>query len=428
MGAGADRPRAAGHPPAAAIAAGPGPISRPVAAPGCHAAAGRETELRAMPQTIHRWPAQQRVRTGPVAETLPPEIEDCGRVLLATTRSLVRSDIARTVRAALGSRLAAEHATMRAHSPLEDVLDLAAMIADSGAERVVTLGGGSVIDGAKVACRAAWEGVTDAEGLVGLAVSRGAEPEEWERVEPLPRIVAVPTTLSAAEFAPHAGYTDLAAGRKMRAVSPAQVPRAVLLDPAATLETPAELLLSSGIRAVDHAAERLCARDRAPFSDAVSRQALVMLARALPAIRRTAADLAARSEAQQAMWLSVMGGWSGVPVGASHGIGYILGGARGVPHGITSCLGLPAVMQWNEPVNRDRQAEIAHLFGGATGHAALRRFIRDLGLPTTLAEVGIGESEIEPLAARWDGGPPIATNPRPVRSHADVAEILRLMR
>jgi maleylacetate reductase len=206
-----------------------------------------------------------------------------------------------------------------------------------------------------------------------------------------------------------------------------QVPVAVVLDPAATLETPAELLLSSGIRATDHAAERLCALERAPFSDAVSRQALEMLAIALPAIRANPDDLAARGMAQQAMWLSVMGGWANVAVGASHGIGYILGAARGVPHGITSCLGLPAVMQWNAPVNGDRQAVVAQILGGPTGAEALRGFIRGLGLPTTLAEVGIGAAEIPGLAARWDGGPPIATNPRPVTGPEDVAAILALM-
>ncbi|WP_431268641.1 iron-containing alcohol dehydrogenase [Dankookia sp. P2] len=380
-----------------------------------------------MSTSIHRWPAQQRVRTGRVAEALPPEVADCTRVLLATTRSLAKSDIAAATRQALGAKLVAEHATMRAHSPVEDVLALAALLRSSGAERVVALGGGSVIDGAKVACRAVWAGAADKAALIGLAVSRGAETDAWDATEPVPRIVAVPTTLSAAEFAPHAGYTDLEAGRKMRAVQASQVPRAVILDPAAILETPAKLLLSSGIRAVDHAAERLCAQERAPFSDAVSHQALTMLAGALPTIKRDPDNPAARAAAQQAMWLSVMGGWSGVAVGASHGIGYILGGARGVPHGITSCLSLPAVMQWNAPVNGEAQAEIARILGGPSGHEALRTFIRGLGLPTTLAEVGIAAEEIPGLAARWDGGPPIATNPRPVRSAADVAEILSLM-
>jgi maleylacetate reductase len=98
-----------------------------------------------------------------------------------------------------------------------------------------------------------------------------------------------------------------------------------------------------------------------------------------------------------------------------------------VPHGITSCLGLPAVMRWNESVNADRQAVVAGILGGRTGSEALRGFIRGLGLPTTLAEVGIGAEEIPGLAARWDGGPPIATNPRPVTGPEDVAAILRLM-
>jgi maleylacetate reductase len=136
--------------------------------------------------------------------------------------------------------------------------------------------------------------------------------------------------------------------------------------------------------------------------------------------------MAARALAQQAMWLSIMGGWAGVPTGASHGIGYILGGARGVPHGITSCLSLPAVLQWNAPVNAARQADIARIFGGAEGHAAVRDFIASLGLPTRLSQVGIAAEEIPGLAARWDGGAPIAQNPRPVRGVAELEEIMRL--
>ncbi len=378
--------------------------------------------------TLHAWPAQQRVRHGePVGEALPLELVDCGRVVLATTRSLARSRIAEATRAAIGAKLVGEFATMSAHSPVEDVLALAALLRETQADRVVALGGGSVIDGSKVACAAVWRGLADPAALLGLATSRGADAEQWDEPTLSPRITAVPTTLSAAEFAPHAGFTDIAAGRKYRALHAMQVPIAVVLDPAATMETPAELLLSSGIRAVDHAAERLCARKRAAFSDAVSRQALEMLAVALPAIHRKGDDMEARATAQQAMWLSVMGGWAGVPVGASHGIGYILGGGRGVPHGITSCLGLPAVMRWNEPVNAAQQRVVADILGGGTASEALRRFIRGLGLPTTLGEVGIAEAEIPALAAKWDGGPPIATNPRTVDGTADVEAILRLM-
>jgi maleylacetate reductase len=376
---------------------------------------------------LHQWPAQERVRHGaPVAEALPPELAGAERVALATTRSLEGGRIVAAARAAIGPRLAAAHAAMRAHSPAEDVAALARLLVEERVDLVVAVGGGAVMDGAKVACLGAWRGLTEPAALLAAAVTRDTPPSGQDRAPPVPRIVAVPTTLSAAEFAPHAGVTDLAAGRKHRLVDPFMVPKAVVMDPAATLETPADLFLSSGIRAVDHAAERWCSRAPQPFSDAVSRQAMRMLADGLPAVRRDPGDLAARAACQQAAWLSVMGGWAGVPVGASHGLGYILGGARGVPHGVTSCLTLPAVMRWNEGVNGERQREVARLFGGAaTAHEALRAFIAGLGLPVRLAEVDIAASEIPALAALWDGDAPIATNPRPVRSAADLEEILR---
>lgn len=380
-----------------------------------------------MAASLHQWPAQGRVHHGAaLADVLPREVSDAARIVLVTTRSLAGGALAARAAEAIGSRLAATFASMRAHSPVEDVLALAALLRETEADLVVALGGGSVIDGSKVACLAVWRGITEAGSLIDAAASRGAAPGNWDGAPPAPRIVAVPTTLSAAEFAPHAGYTDLAAGRKYRALDPWMVPRAVILDPAATLETPAELLLSSGIRAFDHAAERWCSAAPSPFSDAVSRQAMLMLADALPRIRRHPEDLAARATAQQAAWLSVMGGWAGVPVGASHGIGYILGAAKGVPHGVTSCLMLHAVMRWNAPVNEPRQRDVAHLLGGEEAGPAIEAFVRGLGLPTRLSEQGIGAEDIPGLAARWTGDAPIATNPRRVRTAEDVAAILRL--
>ena len=151
-----------------------------------------------------------------------------------------------------------------------------------------------------------------------------------------------------------------------------------------------------------------------------------MLAENLPRVRRHPEDLAARAACQEAAWLSVMGGWSGVPVGASHGLGYILGAARGVPHGITSCLTLHAVMRWNAPVNEHRQKDVAHILGGKEAGPAIEAFVRGLGLPTRLPERGIAAADIPGLAARWTGDAPIATNPRPVRGPADLEAILRL--
>jgi maleylacetate reductase len=376
---------------------------------------------------LHLWPAQGRVHHGvALAEALPREITAAARVVLVSPRSLAGGPLVAEAQAVIGDRLAGSFAAMRAHSPVEDVLALAAMMRECRADLVVALGGGSVIDGTKVACLAVWRGLSDPGSLIGAASARGSDPGFWDGEAPTPRMIAVPSTLSAAEFAPYAGYTDLAAGRKYRALDPWMVPRAVILDPAATLATPAELLLSSGIRALDHAVERWCSNAPTPFSDAVSLQAMTMLAENLPRLHRDPGDMAARGACQYAAWLSVMGGWSGVPVGASHGLGYILGAARGVPHGITSCLMLHAVMRWNAAVNGARQAEVARVFGAAAAGPAIEAFVRGLGLPTRLSEQGITAAEIPGLAARWTGDAPIATNPRPVGGAADLEAILHL--
>jgi maleylacetate reductase len=150
-----------------------------------------------------------------------------------------------------------------------------------------------------------------------------------------------------------------------------------------------------------------------------------MLAGALPAVRRDPADVGARSEAQIAAWLSIM---TEAPVGASHGLGYILGAARGVPHGVTSCITLPAVLAWNETVNVERQQVVSAQLGqpNERASAAMRAFVAGLGVPGRLTDVGIGRADLNDLAAHYDGTGPISTNPRPVRGAQDIVEIFDL--
>jgi maleylacetate reductase len=151
-----------------------------------------------------------------------------------------------------------------------------------------------------------------------------------------------------------------------------------------------------------------------------------MLAAALPRMQASPQDMEARSDCQVAMWLSLLP--QGVPMGASHGIGYILGGAYGVPHGVTSCVMLPAVLEWNEPVNEARQRAVAEALGrpGERAGPAVRNFVRSLGVPWRLRDVGIAREELPRIAARYDGTGPISTNPRPVGSVADIVAILEL--
>jgi maleylacetate reductase len=209
---------------------------------------------------------------------------------------------------------------------------------------------------------------------------------------------------------------------------PRMAPVAAILDPAATLETPMELMLSTGMRAMDHAVEHWCSIRPHPLTDGLALQAIEMLAANLPAMKARPDDLEPRANCQLAAWLTQVGGTALVPNGASHGIGYILGGYAGIPHGITSCISLGATLEWNEPVNAERQRAVAEKLGrpGVRACDAMRDFVKSLGLPTRLAEIGLGAERIAEFARQYDGTGPIATNPRPVRGADDVAEILKL--
>jgi len=288
-----------------------------------------------------------------------------------------------------------------------------------------------VIDATKVMLLSVWRDARDAAALSSLAGVRGSAANEasaWSADPQALRMIAVPTTLSAAEFFPSAGVTDVQRRVKQMYFHPLIVPRAVILDPAATLETPMDLLLSTGMRAVDHAVEGWCSVKSAPIADATNREAMKLLFHSLSDIKKEGGSLEHRAMAQQGMWLTRIASMAGLPNGASHGIGYLLGGGRGVPHGITSCITLPPVMEWNAGINATRQAEVSTAFGGAGQPAGkvLRDFIAGLGLPTRLREVGIAREDLPAIAASWDGTGPIASNPRNVRGKEDLLEILKL--
>ena len=393
--------------------------------PTPHTAAARSVS----PGT-HHWPAQQRIVYGvPYREALARELERSRacRVFVTTTRSLTGGKLVADVVAGLGDRFAGKFHDIAAHSPREAVIAGASAIRAAGADLVVAIGGGSVIDATKVMLIALWRNIETAARLSEVA-NRIPEASAWDDDPQALRMIAIPTTLSAAEFSPHAGITDAARKVKEGFQHPLSVPRSVILDPEATRETPLELMLSTGMRAVDHAVEGWCAARTTPLAEATTLRAMQMLASSLPAIKRDPADMAARLDAQLGMWLSRFVTMAGIPYGASHGLGYLLGAYKGVPHGITSCLTLHAVLAWNEPVNADRQRAVAAAFGrpGGSASAGVRSFVESLGLPTRLGQIGIAWDDLPAIAGSWDGAGPLSANPRPVSSAKDLVEILAL--
>jgi maleylacetate reductase len=344
------------------------------------------------------------------------------RILLMVSGTLQREtdEIAR-IRAVLGNKVAAVFDRMPAHTPRQAVVDATAMARAAGADLIVTVGGGSVTDAAKAVQLCLANGVTTVEQIDALRDRPAAAP-------PAVRQIAVPTTLSAGEFSAIAGVTNEATRVKEMLRHPRIIPVAVVLDPALTRHTPEWLFLSTGIRAVDHCVEGICSAEAHPFADAQALRGLSLLVDGLKRVKADPADLDARLDCQLGSWLSMAPLATGVPMGASHGIGYVLGAAFGVPHGHTSCIMLPAVMRWNRAADGGRQALVAAAMGAPRAEAGdlLDDFIGGLGMPRRLSAVQIGRDAFPRIAEAAMATPWVPRNPRPIAGPAQVMEILDL--
>ncbi|HYM32768.1 MAG TPA: iron-containing alcohol dehydrogenase [Candidatus Cybelea sp.] len=381
----------------------------------------------------HRYFAQERVVYGkPAGEAVAEEAaaKDAKRVFITTNKSLGGNNgLAAQVAKALGQRHAGTYAGITAHSPRDAVIEGAAQARKAGADLLVAVGGGSVIDATKLMQLCLWKNLTNVDQLDEFRGARGVDPSRRPPgMENAIRMVAVPTTFSAAEFTYIAGISDTRRKVKEGYGHALFTPQTVVLDPAATLATPLELLLSTGMKAVDHAVERLCALQTNPYSDATGGEALRLLTRALPAIKTKPDDLEARLNGQIGMWLSITGAASGIGIGASHAIGHTLGGSYGIPHGITSCLTLPSVLRWNKPANADRQRQVSALMGRPDKEAGdlVGDLVKSLGLPARLRDVGIKREDFHAIAEHTMHDPPVRSNPRPIKGPGDLVEILEL--
>ena len=385
---------------------------------------------------IHGHQDIERVVYGrPSGAAVRAEAERLGakRVFVTTTRSVAQSALLADVIKELGDRYAGVYAGITAHSPRPCVVEGAQRAREAKADLIVTVGGGSAIDATKVMLIALWQNVNAIEDLDAYRAGRpkeGAAPPS-EAIKPPTdaiRMIAVPTTLSAAEFNAYAGISDPRHGIKESFGHRLIVPRVIVLDPAATLATPMDLMLSTGLKAVDHAIERLCSQQANPFALGTSTEALKLLTSALPAHKAHPDDREARMNLQFGMWLSIGAGTSGVGVGASHGIGHVLGAACHVPHGHTSCVMLPSVLRWNLPANADRQKRVSEAFGKPDTPAAdlVANLVATLGLPRSLSEVGVGRDRFREIAEKSMHDRAVLNNPRPIKGPAEVMEILEL--
>ena len=369
----------------------------------------------------------------PAAEVIAELSQRTGatRVFLMASSTLeAKTNEIAKVRSALGNRAAGTFAAMPPHTPRSAVIAATKAAREARADLIVTIGGGSITDGAKAVQLCLANDITTPEAMDALRSVKGPDgalgPPPLKA--PTVRQITVPTTLSAGEFSAISGVTDERTKVKELFRHPAIIPQVVILDPAVTVHTPEWLWLSTGVRAVDHCVEGICSKEANDFGDAQALKGLALLAHGMPRVKADPSDLSARLDCQIGAWLSMGPLATGVPMGASHGIGYVLGAAFDVPHGHTSCIMLPAVMTWNKPANAERQSLVSAAMGrpGEDAGKALDEFIGGLGMPRSLSAVGVGREHFGRIADGAMSTPWVPRNPRPISGPADVREILEI--
>ncbi len=317
---------------------------------------------------------------------LADEVQGVGgqRAFLVTGNSLAtQTDVVQRVEQALGTMHVGTFSAIRQHSPKGDVAHAAEQARMLNADVLISVGGGSPIDATK-------------------AVAMALSPDQKNF---LPHI-AIPTTLSAAEFSHLVGVTDEEAKRKSGFAHIPLAPRGVILDATLTLSTPMQLWLSTGIRSLDHAVESLYAPGIHPINDVLALEAIRKLFEYLPKTKAQLDDLNTRTELELASWMSFFGEVN-TPMGLSHNLGRRIGASYDVPHGITSCIILPHVMRAFASIYPQQLARIAKVLGlhysddtsaALVAADAVSKLIGELGLPQRLSDVGVNETELATIA------------------------------
>jgi alcohol dehydrogenase class IV len=326
----------------------------------------------------------ERVIYGPgKIKALKDEMERRGlkRAVVVTTDVVAALPIIHDVTGALGPYCASVFAGIIQHVPRGTVNDLQKEIERVDADSLVSLGGGSPIDSAKVAMY----GLLDQRELVHIAI---------------------PTTLSAAEYTHAGGVTDEATRVKSGVYDMRVLPRTVINDPALTLSTPDWLWVSTGVRALDHAIECAYAIRHQPISDALAAKSIALFSEHLKASITSKGDeqLAHRGHCQFASWYSIYGAMN-TRFGLSHLLGHQIGPRWNVPHGITSCITLPNSMRFMAEIAAERFGPIAEGYGipfdpSNPKPAALQcadrteEFIAQFDVPRRLRDAGVPREEI----------------------------------
>jgi len=267
----------------------------------------------------------------------------------------------------------------------------------SGCDTVVGIGGGSVLDVAKLVATLHGSG-QDIQSVFGISKVIGRKTY----------LACLPTTAgTGSEVSPNAIIFDEIKQLKMGVISPYLVPDASYIDPLLTVTVPPNVTASTGMDALIHCIEGYANLFAHPITDVYALQGIRLIGANLKRAYDNGNDLEARSSMALG---SLYGGLCLGPVntGAVHALSYPLGSDFRIPHGIANSLLLPYILEFNLPAMPDRYAQIAIALGAEPADSDMEtarrglniviQLCHDCKIPLKLSEIGVPYDAIERMA------------------------------
>lgn len=282
----------------------------------------------------------------------------------------------------------------------------------NGCDLVVGIGGGSALDTAKA---------------IGLMLVNDGNIKDYVGIGKVPRagapVIAVPTTAgTGSELTIWSVLSDKVAKAKISVGSVLNCPAIALLDPELTLSLPPQITAATGMDALTHALESYVNTATQPISEAMSDQAMTLIARSLRKAVADGSDVEARGDMLLASTIAAMA-FNSTRLGLVHAFAMPLGAKFGIPHGLVNAIMLPEVMRFNHLANPRKFARIAEIFGEKTASlpveegaalsvSAIEKLKLDVGITAKLSNFGVTEGRFDEIVdeAMLSGNVPV--NPR----------------
>lgn len=334
--------------------------------------------------------------------TKPLLVTDAGLAALPMVQAIVARNEAAGVPTAVFSAI-------QPNPTDQNVEDGRAAYRDGGHDGIIAVGGGSALDTGKTIAL-----------LAGVAEPMWHFAPDWPQIpsEGIAPVIAVPTTAgTGSEVGRAAVITRTATHTKEIPFHPGMMPTLVLADPELTVSLPPHLTAGTGLDALAHTLEAYCAPFYHPMADGIAVEGMRLIKDWLPVAYRDGTNLEARARMLAAAMMGAVAFQKGL--GVIHALSHPVGALYDTHHGLTNAVVMPYALVFNRPAIEGRLIRLARYLDlpEASFEAVLDWVLalrRDLGVPHTLAELGVGDEQLDTLVEQAAVDPTAGDNPIPL--------------